>query len=113
MAWSFQWPAVTQEPTQSCLISKKDAHVTQDTSRGLGALHQELGAKKNMYFLSFHTGNGSPLQYSYLENPMDRGAWRATVCGAAESWTRLSTHAGMHYLTKALLCVPWFVGASL
>ena len=24
-------------------------------------------------------GNGSPLQYSYLENPMDRGAWRATV----------------------------------
>ena len=26
-------------------------------------------------------GNGSPLQYSFLENPMDRGAWRATVCG--------------------------------
>ena len=24
-------------------------------------------------------GNGNPLQYSYLENPMDRGAWRATV----------------------------------
>ena len=26
-------------------------------------------------------GNGNPLQYSYLENPMDRGAWRATVHG--------------------------------
>ena len=28
-------------------------------------------------------GNGSPLQYSCLENPMDRGAWQATVYGAA------------------------------
>ena len=30
-------------------------------------------------------GNGSPLQYSCLENPMDRGAWRATVHSIAES----------------------------
>ena len=30
-------------------------------------------------------GNGNPLQYSYLENPMDREAWRATVCGVTES----------------------------
>ena len=30
-------------------------------------------------------GNGNPLQYSYPENPMDRGAWRATVHGAAKS----------------------------
>ena len=29
-------------------------------------------------------GNGNPLQYSCLENPMDRGAWWATVHGAAE-----------------------------
>ena len=35
-------------------------------------------------------GNGTPLQYSCLENPMDRGAWWATVCGVAESWTQLS-----------------------
>ena len=35
-------------------------------------------------------GNGNPLQYSCLENPMDRGAWRATVHGVAESRTRLS-----------------------
>ena len=28
-------------------------------------------------------GNDSPLQYSYLENPMDRGVWRATVHGDA------------------------------
>ena len=30
-------------------------------------------------------GNSNPLQYSYLENPVDRGAWRATVHGVAES----------------------------
>ena len=35
-------------------------------------------------------GNGYPLQYSCLENCMDRGAWRATVYGIAKSQTRLS-----------------------
>ena len=34
-------------------------------------------------------GNGNPLQYSCLENPMDRGAWWATVHGVAKSRTRL------------------------
>ena len=34
--------------------------------------------------------NGNPLQYSYLGNPMDRGAWWATVHGVANSQTRLS-----------------------
>ena len=35
-------------------------------------------------------GNGNPLQYSCLENTMDRGAWRATVYEVAKSWTQLS-----------------------
>ena len=35
-------------------------------------------------------GNGYPLQYSCLENFMDRGAWWATVHGVTKSWTRLS-----------------------
>ena len=41
-------------------------------------------------------GNGNPLWYSCLENPMDRGAWWATVHGVAKSqpwWKWLSTHA--------------------
>ena len=35
-------------------------------------------------------GNDNPLQYSCLENPMDRGAWRAPVNGVTKSRTRLS-----------------------
>ena len=35
-------------------------------------------------------GNGHPLQYSCLENPMGREAWQAAVHGVTESWTRLS-----------------------
>ena len=35
-------------------------------------------------------GNGNLLQYSCLENPMDREAWQVTVHGVAESWARLS-----------------------
>ena len=37
-------------------------------------------------------GNGSPLQYSFLENPMDRGVWWATVHGVTKSQTWLSKH---------------------
>ena len=35
-------------------------------------------------------GSGTPLQYSCLENPMDRGAWKAAVHGVAEDRTQLS-----------------------
>ena len=48
--------------------------------------------------------NGNPLQASCLENPMERGAWRATVCGVVESRTRLKQH-GMH----ECLCVSAFI----
>jgi len=42
-------------------------------------------------------GNGNPLQYSCLENPMDGGAWWATVHGVAKSRTRLSDFTFMHW----------------
>ena len=38
-------------------------------------------------------GHGNPLQYSCLENPVDRGAWQATV---TKSWTRLIVHTHTH-----------------
>ena len=40
--------------------------------------------------LRIREGNGTPLQYSCLENPMDRGAWWAAVHGVTNGWTRLS-----------------------
>ena len=46
-------------------------------------------------------GNGNPLQYSYLENPMDRGAWQATVhSGRKKSdTTQVTQHTGRHVKT--------------
>ena len=41
--------------------------------------------------------NGNPLQYSCLENSMDKRAWWATVHGVAKSWTRLSDWSHAHY----------------
>ena len=48
-------------------------------------------------------GNGNPLQYSCLENPMDRGAWRATVHGVAKSRTLLFLGADIIAETDMLL----------
>ena len=43
-------------------------------------------------------GGYGPLQYSYLENPMDRGAWWTRVCGEAKSGTRLKRqHTHTHF----------------
>ena len=42
------------------------------------------------FTLNDREGNGTPLQYSCLENPMDGGAWKAVVHGVAEGQTRLS-----------------------
>ena len=40
----------------------------------------------------------NPLKYSYLRNPMHRGAWQVTVHGVTKSWKRLSTHAYTLYM---------------
>ena len=49
-------------------------------------------------------GNGNPLQYACLANPMDGGAWRATVHGVAKSRTRLSDFT---FTFKFLLIWTW------
>ena len=61
-------------------------------------------------------GNGSPLQYSCLENPMDREAWPARVHGVSKSQTWLSNWELMQDQSRGLLCssvpttfpYPWF-----
>ena len=60
----------------------KNAPVNAGEARDVGltpGLGQSLGE-----------GNGNPLQYSCLENFIDRGAWQAMVHGFTKSWTRLS-----------------------
>ena len=50
-------------------------------------------------------GNGNLLQYSCLENPMDGGAWWATVHGVTKSWTRLSDftfHLWLSWLSEVV-----------
>ena len=42
-------------------------------------------------------GNGNPLQDSCLENPLDRGAWQATVQGVAKSRAQLSDNTSLHF----------------
>ena len=59
-------------------------------------------------------GNGKLLQYSCLGNPMDRGAWRATVHGFAKSQTQLSSHTHVHththpYIINSLFKLTNFV----
>ena len=78
-----------------------------DPSRGAGAVKNPPANAGDMRDVGSIPGSGrsprggglgNPLQHSCLENPVDRGAWQATVCGAAESHTGLkplSTHAHM------------------
>ena len=59
-------------------------------------------------------GHGNLLQYSCLEDPLDRGAWRATVYRVAKSWTQLEQHGTHIYccsVTKSCLTLssPWTV----
>ena len=50
-------------------------------------------------------GNGNPLQFSCLENPMDRGAWWGTVHGVAKRQTQLSTHTHTYFPNPKIW--PW------
>ena len=74
----------TQLPSHSSTLLSKNIHL------------DFIGFKLNVFcnyvstYLIFGEGNGTPLQYSCLENPMDRGAWWAAVHGVAGSRTRLS-----------------------
>ena len=55
-------------------------------------------------------GNGNPLQYSCLENPIEGGAWWATVHGVAKSRTRLSDFTSLHFMYVSAIgfsCLPF------
>ena len=58
-------------------------------------------------------GHGNPLQYSCLENPMDRGAWWATVHRVAKSQTQLKRLNTQAYSNADLENLVWYVPLSL
>ena len=70
--WSILWASQVVLMTKNPLAHAGD-------SRDVGLI-QELGR-------SLEGGHGNPLQYSCLENPIDRGAWRATAYGVTKSQT--------------------------
>ena len=91
------------------LISKEDSHLTSKALKKKICLKAVNHFRKyllqnvliikrtnlrvcieNDLLIESGEGNGTPLQYSCLENPMDRGAWWAAVHGVAKGWTRLS-----------------------
>ena len=53
-------------------------------------------------------GNDNPLQYSCLENPVDRGAWQATVHGVTKSWTRLNDFTLGRWFREVTLSVLFY-----
>ena len=71
--------------------------------------HKEGWVQKNLFFWIMvleknfdGEGDGTPLQYSCLENPMDGGAWWAAIYGVAQSRTRLKQLS-----SSRLLRIPW------
>ena len=67
--------------TRTSLVAQKVKHLAYNAG--------DLGSIPG-WGRSSGEGNGNPLQYSCLENPIDRAAWWATVHGVAKSQTRLS-----------------------
>ena len=70
----FPGGATGKEPTCQCRTHKRNREMWGSIP-GLGR--------------SPAGGHGKPLQYSCLDNPMDRGDWQATVHGVTKSWTQL------------------------
>ena len=73
----------------SCLENPMDGSLIGCSAWGREESDTTEGLHFHFSFSCTGEGNGNPLQCSCLENPRDRGAWWASVCGVAQSWTRL------------------------
>ena len=81
-------PFIHLEPALSLVLSPPESIQIPNTFTNkvkfLGSSHRQTCIRT-----PWRRGNGNPLQYSCLENPMDRGAWQAMVRRVAESQTQL------------------------
>ena len=87
----FPGGASAKEPTSQCRLDISDAGSIPGSGK------------------SRRGGHDNPFQYSCLENPMDRGAWRATVLGVKKSWTGLKQilPRKSHGWRSLVGCSPW------
>ena len=102
----LQWVAMTSSTGSS--QSRDRTHISCIFSTGRQVLysyqcHLEISLPLLLFIVSDGEGNGTPLQYSCLENPMQGGAWQAAVHGVTKSRTltqRLHFHFSLHELKK-------------
>ena len=81
------------------MVLKEKHHILRSITK-----HQILQVDDLEVFLE-RAGNGNPLQYSCLENSMDRGAWRASVYGVTKSHTLLSNHHSLTHSPERVVSV--------
>ena len=90
-----------------------DGSVAEESTYRAGDLGSIPGTGRSLE----KEGNGDPLQYTCLENPMDRGAWWSTVRGVTQSWTWLTNWAHRcrknNRLVWPVLRAAWWGGADL
>ena len=90
LAWATLWSPQSLLGSTGRLLTK-----CVPTTKPVVRIHQENSCERLGFINQQESGrfpeggHGYPLQYSCLENLMDRGAWRTTVHGVAKSWTRL------------------------
>ena len=119
------WPCVFSTASDP---DKLPSHTAGPWPRAWAANSVQPGSSQSLlhaFLFSLYTwcreGNGTPLQYSWLENPMDGGAWWAAVHGVARSQTRLSDFTftfHFHALEKEMATrsrvlawrIPWTEG---
>ena len=107
LVWSLGWedPLEEEMAIHSSILAWKIPWT--DEPGGL----QSMGPQRVGYNWGTLEGNGSPLQYSCLENPRDGGAWWAAVYGVTQSRTRLkwlsSSSSFYNNNKKKYFCVQW------
>ena len=108
---SFPIQAITVLSGLSCATQQvriRHLFCTQQCGHGLAAHTGKNQPATQETWLNLGEGNGNPLQYSCLENPKDRGAWRAPVQGAVKTQTRLSdwAHTVCQAWVQSRCCCP-------
>jgi len=96
LAWEDEDLWIQKWPQSSVLVSFSTEVIIKNftkSSKITGETVQWLKEVTQIFICLFYLirsrkeGNGNPLQYSCLENSLDRGAWQATIHGVAKSWT--------------------------